>query len=59
MNEPALICSGLTAATLITLFCGSLLCLVFGFVLFWQLLGVLGDSDNKKATSSDTADGNK
>lgn len=59
MNEPALICSGLTAATLITLFYGSLLCLAFGFVLLWQLLGALGDPDNKKATGAGNTDGNK
>ncbi len=46
MNEPALICTGLTAAMLISLFCGSGLFLVFGFVLFWQILGALGDPDN-------------
>lgn len=46
MNESALICTGLTAATLISLFCGSGLFLVFGFVLFWQILGALGDPDN-------------
>lgn len=46
MNEPALICTGLTAAMLISLFYGSGLCLVFGFVLFWQILGALGDPDN-------------
>ena len=61
MNEPALICTGLTAATLISLFYGSGLFLVFGFVLFWQILGALGDPDNpnKKAIGSDTSDGNK
>ena len=61
MNEPALICTGLTAAMLISLFYGSELFLVFGFVLFWQILGALGDPDNpnKKATGSDASDGNK
>ena len=59
MNEPALICTGLTAAMLISLFCGSGLFIVFGFVLFWQILGVLGDPDNPKATGSDTSDGDK
>lgn len=59
MNEPALICTGLTAATLISLFCGSGLFLVFGFVLFWQILGALGDPDNpnKKATGAGDTDG--
>ncbi len=61
MNETALTCSGLTAGMLISMFYGSGLCLVFGFVLFWQLLGALGDPDNpnKKATGSRKADGNK
>ena len=61
MNKPALICSGLTAGMLISMFYGSGLCLVFGFVLFWQILGALGDPDNpnKNATGSDTSDGNK
>ena len=51
MNEPALICTGLTAAMLISLFCGSGLFLVFGFVLFWQILGALGDPDNPNKKS--------
>jgi hypothetical protein len=59
MNEPALICTSLTAAMLISLFYGSGLFLVFGFVLFWQILGALGDPDNpnKKTTGAGNTDG--
>ena len=61
MNEQALICSGLTAGLLISMFYGSGLFLVFGFVLFWQILGALGDPDNpnKKATGAGNTDGDK
>ncbi|MBB1122862.1 hypothetical protein [Limosilactobacillus albertensis] len=59
MNEPALVCSGLTAGMLLSAFYGSGLCLVFGFVLFWKILGALGDPDNpnKKATGDNRTDG--
>lgn len=51
MNEQALICSGLTAGMLLSAFHSSGLCLVFGFILFWEILGALGDPDNPNKKS--------
>lgn len=48
----AVVCSLLTAGMLICMFCGSLVWMVFAFVLPWQLIAAIADPDNPENEKS-------
>lgn len=60
MNKLAIQCTVSTAIFMTCLFYGYLVvAAIFGIFLLFQLIGAVGDPDNKKATSAGNTDGNK
>lgn len=60
MNGQALLCTALTAVTMVLLFDGNVFgALVFGFLLLVQLVGAIGNPDATKKATGDKADGKR